>query len=213
MLLLTAVKHCCSRMGCARDQPCRGCCLSRRQFSGSSVVLALYPDNFNLFLQAGDCVCFARWEKALLAAPKCLLCSAARCAQISAGVPEWQGLTPTLEKAMHGMDHALDRFQKAYPCAGRCREHPAGLACALERWLADSGLSCRYGGPGPAGLQFVPKLLCRALKRPTGTVAGRGSTMARSLSKRRHPRKLLGLDEAPTSPPSSPSPLWGYMPP
>eukprot|EP00439_Symbiodinium_sp_Y106_P043633 s4249_g5.t1 len=85
-------------MGCARDQPCRGCCLSRRQFSGSSVVLALYPDNFNLFLQAGDCVCFARWEKALLAAPKCLLCSAARCAQISAGVPEWQGLTPTLEK-------------------------------------------------------------------------------------------------------------------
>ena len=63
-------------MGCARGQPCRVCSLSRRNFSGSSVVLALYPDDFNLLLRAGDRVCLARWEKVLLAAPRYLLCSA-----------------------------------------------------------------------------------------------------------------------------------------
>ena len=79
-------------------------------------------------------------------------------AEISAGVPEWQGLTPTLEKAPRSppppppplfatSSESWGALWGGYATcmsvclmSGRCRKHTAGLACALERRLAHSRL-------------------------------------------------------------------------
>jgi len=136
--------------------------------------------NFSLLLRAGDCVCLARWEKVLRSALKYLLCSAAQRAQISAGVPEWQGLTPTLEK--------VTSADTPWTCATTCSRMQVGAENIRLGWPVPlSGGSPILGyhvdmeALQPArAVAFSEVSVPRAPDRPTEMVAGRGSTMVRS---------------------------------